>query len=53
MIDNDKKRKQSQEFTVAHTLTKEQLKKLIYDKLERGIQYSTANRKREGLTGIR
>ena len=53
MIDKDKKRKQSQEFTAAHTLTKEQLKKLIYDKLERGKQYSIANRKRESSTGTR
>ena len=42
----DKKIKEA-EFTKAHTLSPEQLKKLLEDKIARARQYYEADRKRE------
>ncbi len=46
MIEKDKK-KQEAEFTREHTLSKEDLRKMILAKMERAKVYSKAVRKRE------
>jgi hypothetical protein len=48
----DKKIKQ-EEFIRQHTLTPDQLKKLLEDKMERARQYFEANKKREAIYGGR
>jgi hypothetical protein len=48
----DKKIKQ-EEFIRQHTLTPDQFKKLLEDKMERARQYFEANKKREALHGGR
>ena len=48
----DKKIKQ-EEFIRQHTLTPDQFKKLLEDKMERARQHFEANKKRESLYGGR
>jgi hypothetical protein len=48
----DKKIKQ-EEFTRQHTLTPDQFKKLLEDKMERARRYFESNKKREALHGGR
>ena len=47
MIETDSKKKQEAEFTLKHTLTREDLRKMILEKTERAKVYSQAFRKRE------
>ena len=47
MIELDKKKQREAEFTREHTLSKEDLRKMILAKMERAKVYSKAVRKRE------
>ena len=47
MIEKDKKKQREAEFTQKHTLTQEDLRKMILEKMERAKVYSKAVRKRE------
>jgi hypothetical protein len=47
MIETAKKKQQEAEFTREHTLSKEDLRKMILEKMERAKVYSKAVRKRE------
>ena len=53
MIERDQKVKREAEFTRQHTLSRDQFKKLIEDKMVRARQYYEASRKREALCGDR
>jgi hypothetical protein len=47
MIEIDSKKQREAEFTLKHTLTQEDLRKMIFEKFERAKVYSKAVRKRE------
>ena len=47
MIETDKKKQREAEFTREHTLTEQDLRKMILEKMERAKVYSRAVRKRE------
>jgi hypothetical protein len=47
MIEQDKKKQREIEFTLKHTLSKEDFRKMILEKIERAKVYSQAVRKRE------
>ena len=47
MIETDKKKQREAEFTQKYTLSKEDLRKMILEKMERAQVYSKAVRKRE------
>jgi hypothetical protein len=47
MTKTDSKKKREAEFTLKHTLTQEDLRKMIFEKMERAKVYSQAVRKRE------
>ena len=47
MTETDKKKQREAEFTQTHTLTQEDLRKMIFEKMERARVYSKAVRKRE------
>ena len=47
MIELDKKKQREAEFTRQHTLTPQDLRKMILEKAERARVYSKAVRKRE------
>jgi ribosomal protein S6 len=47
MIEIDKKKQREAEFTRQHTLTPQDLRKMILEKAERARVYSKAVRKRE------
>ena len=47
MIETDKKKQREAEFTQKHTLTEQDLRKMILEKFERAKVYSKAVRKRE------
>jgi hypothetical protein len=47
MIETDSKKQREAEFTQKHTLTQEDLRKMIFEKFERAKVYSKAVRKRE------
>ena len=47
MIETAKKKQREAEFTREHTLSKEDLRKMILEKMERAKVYSKAVRKRE------
>ena len=47
MIETDKKKQREAEFTQQHTLTPQDLRKMILEKAERAKVYSQAVRKRE------
>ena len=49
MIETDSKQTQKAEWLETHTLTQDQLKKLIEGKFVRAAQYHEATRKREAL----
>ena len=51
MIEQDKKKQQDAEFIRQHTLTPEDLRKMILEKIERARVYSKAVRKREIAQG--
>jgi hypothetical protein len=51
MIETDKKKQREAEFTREHTLSKEDLRKMILAKMERARVYSKAVRKREVAQG--
>ena len=47
MTETDSKKQREAEFTLKHTLTEEDLRKMILEKFERAKVYSQAVRKRE------
>jgi hypothetical protein len=47
MIEQDKKKQREIEFTREHTLSKEDLRKMILEKMERAKLYSKAVKQRE------
>jgi hypothetical protein len=47
MIEQDKKKQQEADFTQTHTLTPQDFKRMIAEKMERAKVYSQAVRKRE------
>ena len=47
MIETDKKKQREVEFTLKHTLSKEDFRKMILAKMERAKVYSQSVRKRE------
>jgi hypothetical protein len=47
MIEKDKKKQREAEYTQKHTLTEQDLRKMILEKFERAKVYSKAVRKRE------
>ena len=47
MIETDSKKQREAEFTRKHTLSNEDLRKMILEKMERAKVYSKAVRKRE------
>ena len=47
MTETDSKKQRQAEFTRKHTLTEEDLRKMIQEKIERARVYSKAVRKRE------
>ena len=47
MIEQDKKKQREVEFTLKHTLSKEDFRKMILEKIERAKVYSQSVRKRE------
>ena len=47
MTEKDKNKQREAEFTREHTLSKEDLRKMILEKMERAKVYSKAVRKRE------
>ena len=49
MIEPDKKKEQEADFTQKHTMTPQDFKKMIAEKMERAKWYSQAVRKREGV----
>lgn len=49
MIDNERKRQRALEYIKTHTLSPEQRRKMIWDKLERGIVYAKANKSEKTL----
>ena len=51
MIETSKKKQREAEFTREHTLTPEDLRKMILEKFERAKVYSKAVRKREIAQG--
>ena len=51
MTELDKKKQREAEFTQKHTLTDEDLRKMILEKFERARVYSKAVRKREVAHG--
>jgi hypothetical protein len=51
MTEQDKKKQREAEFTQKHTLTQEDLRKMILEKFERARVYSKAVRKREIAQG--
>jgi hypothetical protein len=51
MIETDKKKQREAEFTREHTLSKEELRKMIFAKIERAKVYSKAVRQREIAQG--
>ncbi len=51
MIETDRKKQREAEFTRKHTLTEEDLRKMILEKFERAKLYSKAVRKREVAQG--
>jgi excinuclease UvrABC helicase subunit UvrB len=51
MIETDKKQQREAEFTRQHTLTPQDLRKMILEKAERARVYSKAVRKREIAQG--
>ena len=51
MIEKDKKKQREIEFTRQHTLSKEDFRKMILEKMERAKVYSQAVRKREIAQG--
>jgi hypothetical protein len=53
MIETDKKKKQEAEFTQKHTMTPQDFKKMVAEKMERARWYSQAVRKREGVLDSR
>ena len=50
MIEKDKKKREA-EFTREHTLTPQDLRKMILEKAERATAYYKANQKRETAQG--
>ena len=53
MIEPDKKKEQEADFTQKHTMTPQDFKKMIAEKMERAKWYSQAVRKREGVLDSR
>ena len=51
MTETDNKKQREAEFTRQHTLSKEDLRKMILEKMERAQLYSKAVRKREIAQG--
>jgi hypothetical protein len=51
MKETDSKKQREAEFTQKHTLTKEDFRKLIFEKFERAKVYHEAVRKREIAQG--
>jgi hypothetical protein len=51
MTETDSKKQREAEFTREHTLTEEDLRKMILEKFERAKVYSQAVRKREIAQG--
>jgi hypothetical protein len=51
MKETDKKKQREAEFTRQHTLSKEDLRKMISEKMERARVYHNAVRKREIAQG--
>ena len=51
MKETDKKKQREAEFIQTHTLTEQDLRKMILEKLERARVYSQAVRKREIAQG--
>jgi hypothetical protein len=51
MTETDSKKQREAEFTREHTLTQEDLRKMILEKFERAKVYSKAVRKREIAQG--
>ena len=51
MTETDSKKQREAEFTKKHTLTPEDLRKMIFEKIERARVYSKAVRKREIAQG--
>jgi hypothetical protein len=51
MIEQDKKKQREAEFIQQYTLSKEDLRKMILEKMERARVYSQAVRKREIAQG--
>ena len=51
MIEKDKKKQREAEFTREHTLTEQDLRKMIFEKFERARVHSKAVRKREIAQG--
>ena len=49
MIETDKKKVKQAEYTKAHTMTPQDLQKLILEKFNRATAYYEASRKREDL----
>jgi hypothetical protein len=49
MIETDKKKVKDAEYTKEHTITQEDLRKMILEKFNRATAYYEAVRKREGL----
>ena len=47
MIETDSKKQREAEFTQQHTLTEQDFRKMILEKMERARLYSKAVRKRE------
>jgi hypothetical protein len=47
MLETDSKKQREAEFTLKHTLTEQDLRKMILEKFERAKVYSKAVRKRE------
>ncbi len=47
MLETDSKKQREAEFTLKHTLTDQDLRKMILEKFERAKVYSKAVRKRE------
>jgi hypothetical protein len=51
MVETDNKKQQDAEFTREHTLTPQDFRKMILEKMERAKVYSQAVRKREIAQG--
>jgi hypothetical protein len=53
MNDTDKKLKREAEWYATHTLSKQDVEKLIADKMARALAYLEANKKREAPQEVR